>query len=82
MAGMSKNAGSAAALEGLVAPAAGKDPGRIVELLRLGGMPGFPPSAEDPADGSSSQAAFDEVAGEPATSWWRNSMAPWSGSAN
>jgi GNAT superfamily N-acetyltransferase len=70
MAGMSKDTGPAAAPEGLVvraatATAAGDDVddlGRIVELLRLGAVPGGPPSAENPADLSPYRAALDEIA--------------------
>ena len=60
---MSKDAGTAAAREGLfVRTARGDDLGRMVELLRLGAVPGGPPSAEDPTDLSPYQAALDEIA--------------------
>ncbi len=60
---MSKDAGTAAALEGLIVRVAHDDDlGRIVELLRLGAVPRGPPSNEDPTDLSPYQAALDEIA--------------------
>ncbi len=54
--------------EGLVIREADEaDLGRIVELLRLGAVPGGPPSTEDPGDLAPYRAALGEIAGSGGT---------------
>ena len=67
----------------VIRPADEADLGRIVELLRLGPVPGGPPSAEDPGDLAPYRAALRDIAesgGGP--SWWRSWPARWWGSAS